>query len=50
LRARELGDHSDLCKTLLASIPEDGSEDSFSDKAEVSAAMNLGEAAFAKGE
>jgi tetratricopeptide (TPR) repeat protein len=50
LRARELGDNSDLGKTLLASIPEDGSEDSFSDKAEVNAAMNLGEAAFAKGE
>src|SRR5260370_32044632 len=27
LRAKELGDNSDLCKTLLAGIPEDGSED-----------------------
>src|SRR5437016_5504299 len=50
LRAQELGDHSDLCNTLLASIPEDGSESAFSDASEANAAMKRGEAAFAKGE
>ena len=50
LRAKELGDDSDLCKTLLAGIPEDGSESSFSRNKEVEAAMQRGEAAFARGE
>jgi tetratricopeptide (TPR) repeat protein len=50
LRAKELGDNSDLCNILLASIPEDGSERAFSDRREVDAAMNRGEAAFATGE
>jgi tetratricopeptide (TPR) repeat protein len=50
LRAKELGDTSDLCKTLLAAIPEDGSESSFSENKEVEAAMQRGEAAFARGE
>src|SRR5215831_821967 len=50
LRARELGDNSDLVKVLLAAIPEDGSETKFSDRKEVDAAMNRGEAAFANGE
>ncbi|HKF20296.1 MAG TPA: tetratricopeptide repeat protein [Candidatus Angelobacter sp.] len=49
LRARELGDNSDLCKTLLALIPEDGSKAPFADKAAVNEAMNRGEAAFADG-
>ncbi|HEV3039493.1 MAG TPA: tetratricopeptide repeat protein [Candidatus Angelobacter sp.] len=49
LRARELGDNSDLCKTLLAMIREDGSGSSFSAKAEADAAMKRGEAAYAKG-
>jgi tetratricopeptide (TPR) repeat protein len=48
LRAKELGDNSDLCKVLLAGIPEDGSETTFSDNNEVEAAMGRGEAAFAK--
>lgn len=50
LRAKELGDNSDLCKTLLAGIPEDGSESSFSQDKEAEAAMQRGEAAFARGE
>src|SRR5689334_6695608 len=48
LRAQELGDHSDLCNTLLASIHEDGSVTPFSKDKEVEAAMGRGEAAFAK--
>jgi tetratricopeptide (TPR) repeat protein len=50
LRAKELGDNSDLCKVLLAGIPEDGSSAPFSDIKEVEAAMGGGEAAFAKGD
>lgn len=50
LRARELGDNTDLVKVLLAGIPEDGSETTFSDRKEVDDAMNRGEAAFANGE
>lgn len=50
LRARELGDHSDLCNSLLAGLSEDGSDTaSFADGTEAGAAMNRGEAAFAKG-
>ena len=48
LRARELGDNSDLCKVLLAGIPEDGSDTTFSANKEVEAAMARGEAAFAR--
>ena len=48
LRARELGDNSDLCKVLLAEIPEDGSDTAFSENKEVEAAMARGEAAFAR--
>jgi tetratricopeptide (TPR) repeat protein len=48
LRARELGDNSDLCKVLLAGIPEDGSDTTFSENKEVEAAMASGEAAFAR--
>lgn len=50
LRAKELGDNSDLCKVLLAGIPEDGSDITFSDNKEVEAAMGRGEAAFARGD
>jgi len=45
-RARELGDNSDLCKLLLAEIPEDGSFAPMSARAEVDAALREGEAAF----
>jgi tetratricopeptide (TPR) repeat protein len=48
LRAKELGDESDLCKVLLAGIPEDGSDSTFSDNKEVEAAMGRAEAAFAR--
>jgi tetratricopeptide (TPR) repeat protein len=48
LRAQELGDKSDLCKVLLAEIPEDGSAPTFSENKEVEAAMARGEAAFAR--
>jgi tetratricopeptide (TPR) repeat protein len=50
LRAQELGDRSDLCKALLAGLPEDGSESAFSNDKEVQAAMARGEAAFARAE
>lgn len=50
LRAKELGDNSDLCKVLLAGIPEDGSDAKFSTNQEVEAAMERGESAFAKGD
>jgi tetratricopeptide (TPR) repeat protein len=50
LKAKELGDTSDLSRVLLAGIPEDGSSNSFSQNKEVEAAMERGEAAFAKGE
>jgi tetratricopeptide (TPR) repeat protein len=50
LRAKELGDNSDLCKTLLAEIPVDGSETLVSSNKEVEAAMQRAEAFFAKGE
>src|ERR1700674_278298 len=50
MRAKELGDTSDLCKTLLAIIPEDGHSFQFSQNPEADAAMQLGEATFAKGD
>jgi len=48
LRAQELGDSSDLCRILLADIPEDGSTTPLSSKADVDAALREGEAAFSK--
>ena len=48
LRAKELGDNSDLCKVLLAGIREDGGEISYTQNTEAQAAMARGEAAFAK--
>jgi len=50
LRAKELGDNSDLCRVLLAGIPEDGGDLKFSADQEVQAAMQRGESAFARGE
>src|SRR5215469_1622140 len=50
LRARELGDTSDLCRVLLAGIPEDGSDIPYSENTEVEAVMSRGEAAFARGD
>jgi len=50
IKARELGDKSDLLETLLREIPEDGSFSSFSDKKEVNDAMQAAEADFARGD
>jgi tetratricopeptide (TPR) repeat protein len=50
LKAKELGDDSDLCRVLLNGIPEDGSETPFSINKEVDAAMQQGESAFARGD
>jgi tetratricopeptide (TPR) repeat protein len=50
LKARELGDTSDLSRVLLDGLPEDGSTIGFSSSKEVEAAMQRGEAAFAKGD
>lgn len=47
--AKAAGDDSNLIKTVLA-IPEDGGEMAFAGTAEVQAAMQDGEAAFAKGD
>ena len=49
LHAKELGDTSDLCRILLAQIPETGESAPLAAKPEVDAALKLGEAAFAKG-
>jgi tetratricopeptide (TPR) repeat protein len=49
LRAKELGDTSDLCQILLAQIPETGERAPLVTKPEVDAALKVGEAAFAKG-
>ena len=49
LHAKELGDTSDLCRILLAQIPETGESAPLAAKPEVHAALKLGEAAFAKG-
>jgi tetratricopeptide (TPR) repeat protein len=47
--AQAAGDESNLVKIVL-SVPEDGGEMAFSGTAEVQAAMQQGEAAFAKGD
>lgn len=49
LKAKELGDNSDLVSTLLAEIPESGESLGFSPNPEVNATMQRGEAAFANG-
>ncbi len=49
VEAQAAGDNSNMIKTLLE-LPEDGSDVSFSNSAEVEAAMREGEAAFAKGD
>lgn len=50
LRAKQLGDNSNLLQILLEQLPPDGSETPFSDRKEVDAAMQEGEAAFAHGD
>jgi len=46
LRAKELGDNSDGVAAMLAALPEDGSDPSFSPNAEVDQWMKKGEMAF----
>lgn len=48
-KARSLGDKSSLM-ILINEIPDDGSWGSFSDRADVEAAMQAGEAAYVKGD
>lgn len=51
LRAQELGADDPLLKTMLASTPPDGGDDTgFSTRKEVDEAMREGEAAFVKGD
>ena len=50
LQSKKLGNDSHLMQVLLDSIPEDGSEGSFSGRQEVEATMREGEAAFARGD
>ncbi len=47
LRAKELGDTSDLCRIMLAGLPESGEAPALSEKPEVNAFLQAGEAAFA---
>lgn len=50
VKARELGDDSNLTKILLESIPADGSDAGFSERKDVDAVMREGEAAFVRGD
>jgi tetratricopeptide (TPR) repeat protein len=50
LRAKELGDDSELLQMVLSALPEDGSELPFSGRKEVEAIMRRAEAAFGRGE
>ena len=49
LRAKELGENSDLVAAMLASLPEDGSDPSFSRNPDVDQWMQKGEMAFSAG-
>ena len=50
LKARDLGDNSNLLQTLLAGLPEGGGNLSYSPRQEVNAAMQRAEADFARGD
>ncbi len=50
LRAKDLGDTSDLSRILLAEIPENGDEGRFAEKSDLDAALREGEAAFSRGD
>jgi tetratricopeptide (TPR) repeat protein len=50
LQSKKLGNNSNLMQTLLDSIPEDGSEGSFSNRKDVEDAMREGEAAYTRGD
>jgi tetratricopeptide (TPR) repeat protein len=50
IKAKELGDNSNLMQTLLGMIPEDGGEIPFSPRKEVNDAMQQAEADFVRGD
>jgi hypothetical protein len=50
LKAKDLGDNSNLLQTLLAGLPEDGGSLTYSPREEVNAAMQRAEADFARGD
>jgi tetratricopeptide (TPR) repeat protein len=50
LKAKELGDNSNLLQTLLGMLPEDGSQSPFSPRKEVNDAMQEAEADFSRGD
>jgi len=50
LKAKELGDNSNLLQTLLGMLPEDGGSASFSSRQEVNDVMQHAEADFARGD
>ncbi len=50
LEAQRLGDDSQIVRVALSLLREDGSEPPFSDRADVDAAMQEAEAAFARGD
>jgi tetratricopeptide (TPR) repeat protein len=50
LRAKELGDNSDLLRVMLEGLPEDGSQPPFSSRKEADDIMHIAEGAFAAGD
>src|SRR5262249_43990020 len=50
LRAKDLGDNSNLLETMLTLIPEDGGVVAFSTKKEIDEIMQRAEADFARGD
>jgi tetratricopeptide (TPR) repeat protein len=50
LKAKELGDNSNLLQVLLGMIPEDGGNSTFSPRKEVNEAMQRAEADFSRGD
>ncbi len=50
LHAREMGDNSNLINTVLAGMSPDGSDVPYSERKDVHAAVQEGEAAFSKGD
>jgi tetratricopeptide (TPR) repeat protein len=50
LKAKELGDNSNLLQVLLGMIPEDGSESAYSPSNEVNGIMQKAEADFSRGD
>ncbi len=50
LKAKELGDNSNLLETMLSGLPEDGSASAFSNRKEVDDVMQAAEADFSRGD